>query len=96
MRTANIAELKNNLSSYLADVKLGEEIVISDRNRPFAKIIPLQNADDFSSEELALAAAGILRLPEIDAIPDSFFSAKMPKLSAKKAVQAILEERDED
>lgn len=39
MRTTNIAELKNNLSSFLADVKRGEEILISDRNKPIAKKI---------------------------------------------------------
>ncbi len=67
MRTTNIAELKNHLSSFLADVKRGEEILISDRNQPIAKIVPLHNTSDFSAEELALAAAGILRLPEIRA-----------------------------
>jgi prevent-host-death family protein len=95
MRTADLAELKNNLSSYLADVKLGEEIVISDRNKPFAKIIPVQNADDFLAEELAMSAAGILRLPEVSEIPSPFFSAKLPKVKAKKAIQMILDERNE-
>ena len=96
MRTANIAELKNNLSNFLADVKLGEEILISDRNKPFAKIIPLHNSSDFSTEELALAAAGILRLPEESEIGESFLKEKRPNLKAETAIQAILDERDED
>lgn len=96
MRTTNIAELKNNLSNFLADVKLGEEILISDRNKPFAKIIPLPNASDFSAEELALAAAGILRLPEESEVGEAFLKEKRPNLKAEIAVEAILDERDED
>ena len=96
MRTTNIAELKNNLSNFLADVKLGEEILISDRNKPFAKIIPLHNSSDFSAEELALAAAGILRLPEESEISESFLKEKRSNLKAETAIKAVLDERDED
>ena len=51
MRTTNIAELKNHLSNILADVKLGEEILISDRNKPFAKIVLLHITSEFSAED---------------------------------------------
>ncbi len=96
MRTTNIAELKNHLSSFLADVKLGEEILISDRNTPFAKIVPLHNTSEFSAEELALAAAGILRLPEESEIDKSFLKEKRPNLKGETAIKAIIDERDED
>ena len=43
MKEANIADLKNNLSSYLAMVEEGEVIEIRKRNVPIAKISPLQN-----------------------------------------------------
>lgn len=96
MRTTNIAELKNHLSSFLADVKLGEEILISDRNTPFAKIVPLHNTSEFSAEELALAAAGILRLPEESEIDKSFLKEKRPNLKGETAIKVITDERDED
>ncbi len=96
MRTTNIAELKNHLSSFLADVKRGEEILISDRNKPIAKIVPLHNTSDFSAEELALAAAGILRLPETSEIDESFLKEKRPALDSAAAIKAITDERDED
>lgn len=95
MRTANIAELKNNLSNYLLDVKRGEEVLISDRNVPIAKIVPLKNSDDFSAEELALASAGILKLPEQKGLSDKFWKESRANLSSKVAIDAILEERDE-
>ena len=96
MRTTNIAELKNHLSSFLADVKRGEEILISDRNQPIAKIVPLNNTADFSAEELALAAAGILRLPEEAEVSAAFLKEKRPDLKSETAIKAITDERDED
>lgn len=96
MRTTNIAELKNHLSSFLADVKRGEEILISDRNQPIAKIVPLHNTDEFTAEELALAAAGILRLPENQILPESFWKEKRPALKTATVTKAITDERDED
>jgi prevent-host-death family protein len=38
----NIGVLKNELSQYLHRVREGEEITITDRNEPIAKIIPLE------------------------------------------------------
>ncbi len=95
MRTTNIAELKNHLSSFLADVKRGEEILISERNKPIAKIVPLHNTDEFSAEELALAAAGILRLPASQDLPESFWKEKRPALASETAIKAVIDERDE-
>ncbi len=96
MRTTNIAELKNHLSSFLADVKRGEEILISERNQPIAKIVPLHNTTDFSAEELALAAAGILRLPEESEVSESFLKEKRSALKGATAIKAVIDERDED
>lgn len=39
MNTAGIKDIKNNLSRYLAQVKAGEEIVITERGKPIARII---------------------------------------------------------
>ena len=41
MQTVNIAELKNNLSAYLERVRHGEEVIVKDRNRPIARLMPL-------------------------------------------------------
>ena len=41
MKTANIAELKNRLSEFLAYVEAGEEIEIRKRNVPIARVVPV-------------------------------------------------------
>ena len=46
METVNVHEAKTNLSRLLARVGLGEEIVISKRGVPVAKLVPFQTAKD--------------------------------------------------
>jgi len=40
MKRAGIAALKNNLARYLDQVRGGESILVMDRNRPVAQIVP--------------------------------------------------------
>lgn len=40
MITVKIAELKNRLSEHLRRVEGGAELVVTDRDRPIAKIVP--------------------------------------------------------
>ncbi len=94
MKTANIAELKNRLSVYLNEVKRGGEVLVSERNVPFAKIVPLNRTDDYEAEEMELVARGIISLPEIDEpLPDSFWEEDLPFVPGNRAVEVILEER---
>lgn len=63
MNSVGIAELKAQLSEYLARVKAGEELLITERGRPIARIQPLRHADDWDAQTLDQARRGILRLP---------------------------------
>ena len=40
MKTVKIAELKNHLSEHLRAVEAGSEILVTDRDRPIARIVP--------------------------------------------------------
>ena len=44
MKRAKIAELKNNLSRYLDHVKAGGSVMVLERDRPVAQIVPLPRA----------------------------------------------------
>lgn len=48
MRTAKIAELKANLSAYLAEVRKGGTVVVCDRATPIARLVPFDEADDLT------------------------------------------------
>ena len=72
MQTVNIAELKNNLSAYLEQVKNGAELIVKDRNRPVARLVPLIAGEDLDAEEAALVAGGLMRLPVREKSDDFF------------------------
>ncbi|PYN64673.1 MAG: type II toxin-antitoxin system prevent-host-death family antitoxin, partial [Candidatus Rokuibacteriota bacterium] len=40
MTSAAVAKLKASLSEYLARVKAGEEVIVTERGKPIAKIVP--------------------------------------------------------
>jgi prevent-host-death family protein len=94
MRSVNVAELKNQLSKYLAFAKNGEEIVIRDRSLPVARLLPFL-AENANEQELLLVAAGKLRMPR-----ESVDLEKLPIVPTRRtsdhAVTAtLLEEREQ-
>jgi prevent-host-death family protein len=46
METVNIHQAKTNLSRLLSRVELGEEIIISNRGVPVAKLVPFRTSLD--------------------------------------------------
>ncbi len=59
MKTAAVSELKAFLSKYLSNVKAGEEVVVTDRGRPIAKIVPMKRVEtDMPPHLLTLERAG--------------------------------------
>ena len=45
MRRVRIAELKDQLSKYLRAVEQGEEVEVTDRDRPIARLVPVPDDD---------------------------------------------------
>jgi prevent-host-death family protein len=59
-----VRELKNGLSAYLAAVREGGEVLVTDHGEPIARIVPLTGS---SEQRLAeLVARGEARPPELD------------------------------
>jgi prevent-host-death family protein len=56
-----IRELKNGLSKYIERVRAGEEVIVTDRGRPVARLSSLDAVDDRLAE---LVAAGLVRAPD--------------------------------
>lgn len=95
MQTVNIAELKNNLSAYLEQVKNGAELIVKDRNRPVARLVPLNEGEDLDAEEAALVAGGLMRLP-VKVKSDDFLALPAPRVAIADIQAVIRAERDED
>lgn len=88
MRSVNIGKLKNELSAYLKLVQNGEEVIVNDRNRPVAKIVPFPelNEDD---EEAHLIATGQMRAPQKEMDWEEFWKLPRPTVSDEAARAAI-------
>jgi prevent-host-death family protein len=93
-RAVSIAELKNKLSAYLAEVRRGEEILVRDRSVPIARIVPLERLSSSDAEEVALAGEGKLRLPERP-LPASFWRTRAPRVTKLRLMEALRAEREE-
>ena len=94
MRSTNIADLRNRLTQYLREVRAGEEIVVRDRQRPIAKIVPF-TVDDDDADDAALVAAGLMRKGS-GRIPPAFWKARRSRLTSEAIVAAVRADRDED
>jgi len=100
MKTANVATAKNSLSRLLRRVRRGETVVITDRNRPVARLLPLALDGPPGDAELAtLYEAGVLCPPVQRAWDVEAFLAAAPAVAPLPADQslaaAVLAEREE-
>jgi antitoxin (DNA-binding transcriptional repressor) of toxin-antitoxin stability system len=94
-RAVNIGDLKNHLSAYLARVRGGEEILVRDRDVPFARIVPLRGgASDGDAELMLLAGQGKVRLPD-EGLPASFWRKRAPRVADAVLLDALRAERED-
>jgi prevent-host-death family protein len=61
MKTTGIAQLKAHLSRYLDQVKGGQEVLITERGMPVAKLVPLRSEERRESRRERLARSGLLQ-----------------------------------
>ncbi len=93
MQTSNIATAKNHFSRLIDQVKRGETIIITERNRPVARLLPLA-AGETSLE--ALHASGLLSPPKSAFDVPAFLASPRPTMVAAGSLRdAILSERED-
>lgn len=95
MKMAAISELKASLSEYLAGLKEGEEVIVTDRGNPVAKLVPINRQNgEISGRALILERAGLARIGT-DSIPKAFW--KRPRFSDMhgNALKYLAQERGE-
>ena len=96
MKVAAVAKLKASLSRYLSQVKSGEEVVVTERGKPIAKIIPIPDAETDEEARLQrLEAQGIIRRGTGKWPPEGFWDEPRVQDPEGKVRQALIEERRE-
>lgn len=94
MKSAKVSELKASLSKYLARVKAGEEVVVTERGRPVAKLVPLPPGPDVEVERMRrLERQGLVRIGT-GRLRAEFWEMPMPDDPEGRVLNALLEERE--
>ena len=91
MITAGVKEFKNQLSRYIALVKKGDEVLITERGRVVARVIK----EDSSSSSLRQALQPLVLKGQI-IMPTRDIKKEIPepvKLSGKSISEIVLEDR---
>lgn len=93
MRTVNIGVLKNQLSAYLQFVCNGEEVIVRDRNKPIARILPftlpLPPEGDHEAEAAYLIATGQMKEAKQKIDWEAFWALPMPTVSDEAMKEAL-------
>lgn len=95
MKTAAVSKLKASLSEYLSKVRAGEEVIVTDRGKPIAKLVPLKRGEaEMPAHLLQLERAGLVKVGA-HKLPDGFWKAPRPRDPKNLALKALLKEREE-
>ncbi len=87
-----MSELKTSLSEFLLGVKSGEEVLITERGRPIARIVPAIEAETGGDRKKRLIRAGILRAGSARLSPDLLKPSPVSDPEGK-TLRGLLEER---
>lgn len=94
MTSTAVAQLKASLSEHLARVKAGEEVIVTERGTPIAKIIPMASDKDWAALQLnELVRAGLLRRGE-GKLPKGFWDMPRPVDSHSNGLNVLIQERE--
>jgi prevent-host-death family protein len=94
MKITAVSNLKARLSEYLNQVKAGNEVLITDRGKPVARLVPISRAKAPGESLARMEKQGLIKLGS-GRLPKDFWA--MPRAEDPKGLvlKALLEERDE-
>jgi len=90
MVVTSVATLKASLSEILAGVKAGEEVIVTERGRPVARIVPYEPG---GAELDDLVRTGQVRRSRSH-LPAGFWTGPRPADPGGRLLQALLKERE--
>jgi prevent-host-death family protein len=94
MKIAAVSKLKAYLSEYLNQVKAGNEVLITDRGKPVARLVPVSRTRAVGESLARMEKQGLIRLGS-GKLPKDFWA--MPRAEDPKGLvlKTLLEERKE-
>jgi prevent-host-death family protein len=90
-----VSNLRAGLSGYLKRVKAGEEVIITERGKAIARVIPFAQGGPTPAEYEEMVKAGIIR-PARKKLPRDFWDRPVVPDPEGLALKALLQEREEN
>jgi len=92
MKTAPVSQLKARLSEYLDQVKAGAEVVITDRGKTVARLVPVARNETIKTSLAKMEREGLVR-SGTGRLPEGFFDMPRPMDARSLVRKGLLEER---
>ena len=93
MKIAAVSKLKAYLSDYLNQVKAGTEVLITDRGKPVARLVPISRIKAAGESLVRMEKQGLIRLGP-GKLPKDFWKIPRPEDPEGLVLKALLEERE--
>jgi len=93
-RTAAVAELKAQLSRFLRRVKAGDEVLVTERGVPVARIVPVERGTEAVEGLRDLERQGLVRLGS-GRLPAGLLRGRRPRDPDALVRRAVSADRDE-
>ena len=94
MKTTTVSKLKASLSEYLRQVKAGEEVLVTERGRPIARLTPTVGSKMLPEQLVEMEKQGLIQLGS-GKLPKNFWNLPRPKDPKGLVVKTVLREREQ-
>jgi prevent-host-death family protein len=94
MTRVSVSEIKAQLSAYLALVRGGETVLVTDRGRVVAQLCPAPEPHAVASRSEDLIQTGRMRAPRLP-LPKNFEESELPRDAKGRSLEGLLRERSE-
>ncbi|MBI4562703.1 MAG: type II toxin-antitoxin system Phd/YefM family antitoxin [Candidatus Rokubacteria bacterium] len=94
MKTVTVSKLKASLSEYLRRVKAGEEVLVTERGRPIARLAPLGPVHSLPGHLAEMEKQGLIKVGA-GKLPKGFWDLPRPKDPKGLVLKVVLQEREE-
>ena len=91
MITVSLSELQTRLSAFIDNVRDGDEVLVTDRGRPIARLMPVRLVDQEEGRREMLLRSGRLRGPAT-ALAGDFFTRARPVDAHGYSLASLLDE----
>ena len=92
MKIASVSKLKAHLSEYLNQVKAGNEVLIKDRGKPVARLVPISRTETARESLTKMEKQGLIRLGS-GRLPKDFWAMPRAEDPQGLVLKALLNER---